>query len=494
MLKEKIKRLNKLDSKLSAIFFSQSLLEWDSETIASDGGVEERSIVSGEIAEIYFNAFVNDETRVLLEELNERKEELDPVTSAKVFLYNRKFDNIAKIPVKDYTDYQVLVSKSYSAWEKAKNSKNFSIFAPFLSEIIKYQKKFIKLRGKDGHPYNTLLDDFEPGITVEILDEFFSKLRKSIVPLVQKVRDKQNNDIDFINQKFDVEKQEEFSKYIMPKLGFDTSRGMMTTSAHPFTLNLSRNDVRITTNFKEDDITNSIFSTIHETGHAIYEQNIDENFGLSALTAGVSMGMHESQSRFYENNLGRNINFWNVNFPVIKEMYEKELKGITVKEWYRAINHVKRSLIRIEADEVTYPLHVMVRYEIEKMIFSENIDVDKLPDIWNNLYEEYLGIRPENDAEGILQDVHWSGGAFGYFPSYALGSAYAAQFEYAMRKDIDVDKALENLEMDEIKEWLRDKIHKYGSSKMPSEIIKEATGETFNSSYFIEYLYNKYEI
>lgn len=494
MLKEKIEKLNKLDSKLSAIFFAQSLLEWDSETIASDGGVEERAIVAGEISEIYFNTFVNDETKALLEELDERKEELDQVTKAIVFLYKRKFYNIAKIPVEDYTDFQVLISKSYSSWEKAKNNKNYSIFAPFLTEIIKYQKKFIKLRGKGGHPYNTLLDDFEPGITVEILDEFFSELRKNIVPLVQKVCDKQNNEIDFINKKFDIKKQEEFSKYIMPKLGFDTSRGMMTTSAHPFTLNLSRNDVRITTNFKEDDITNSIFSTIHETGHAIYEQNIDEKFGLSALTTGVSMGIHESQSRFYENNLGRNINFWNVNFPVIKKMYKKELNDITVNDWYRAVNHVKKSLIRIEADEVTYPLHIMVRYEIEKMIFSDDIDVNKLPDIWNDLYEEYLGIRPENDAEGILQDVHWSGGAFGYFPSYALGSAYAAQFEHAMRKDIDVDKALKNLEMDEIKEWLKDKIHKYGSSKMPSEILKEATGETFNPEYFIKYLYNKYEI
>jgi carboxypeptidase Taq len=493
MLKEKIEKLNKLDSKLSAVFYTQSLLEWDAETIASIGGVEERALVAGEMSEIYFKTFINEEVKTLLEDLNERKEELDEVTKAKVFLYKRNFDNIAKIPVKDYSDYQVLVSKSYSAWEKAKNEADFSMFAPFLEEIINYQKKFIKLRGKSGHPYNTLLDDFDPGITVEILDVFFDKLRNSIVPLVQKVCDKQSKDIDFINQKFAIDKQEEFSKYVMPKLGFDNSRGMMTTSVHPFTLNLSRNDVRITTHFEENNIADSIFSTIHETGHAIYEQNITEEFGLSALTMGVSMGIHESQSRLYENNLGRNINFWNLNLPVLKNLYEKELKDVSVEQWYSAVNHVKRSLIRTEADEVTYPLHIMVRYEIEKKIFSEDIDIDELPAIWNDLYEEYLGIRPKNDAEGILQDVHWSGGAFGYFPSYALGSAYAAQFEKAMRKDMDIDKDLKNLEMDEIKEWLKENIHKYGSSKMPSEIIKDATGEKFDSDYFIQYLYNKYD-
>ncbi|MBK5253549.1 MAG: carboxypeptidase M32 [Peptostreptococcaceae bacterium] len=493
MLTENIEKLNKLDSKLSAVFYTQSLLEWDAETIASIGGVEERAIVAGKISEIYFNTFINTDVENLLEELNERKAELDEITKAKVSIYKRKFDNIAKIPVKDYSDYQVLISKSYSAWEKAKNEEDFSIFAPFLEKIIIYQKKFIKLRGKSGHPYNTILDDFEPGITVEILDEFFDKLRDSIVPLVQKVCDKQSKDIDFINQKFDIAKQAEFSEYIIPKLGFDNSRGMMTTSVHPFTLNLSRNDVRITTHFQENNITESIFTTIHETGHAMYEQNISEKYGLSALTTGVSMGIHESQSRLYENNLGRNINFWNFNLPILKHLYEKELKDVSIGKWYAAVNHVKRSLIRIEADEVTYPLHIMVRYEIEKKIFSEDIDVNELPSIWNDLYEEYLGIRPKNDAEGILQDVHWSGGDFGYFPSYALGSAYAAQFEKTMRKKMDIDKDLNNLEMDEIKEWLKENIHKYGSSKMPSEIIKDATGEKFNSDYYIEYLYNKYD-
>ena len=493
MSNNRIDELNELDLKLSSIFYTQSLMEWDSETIASEKGVEERSVVAGEVSKIYFNEFINEKVDKLLRDLESDRENLNEVEKAKVELYRKKFDNIAKIPVKEYGEYQSHITKSYSAWEKAREKGEYKVFAPYLKDIIEYQKKFVKLRGTDKKTYDALLDEFEPEMDMERLDGFFSELRKDVVPLIDKITKNNSESMEFLKDKYDIKKQEAYSRQLMPLLGFDNKKGLLTTSIHPFTLNLSRNDVRITTRFVENEITNSIFGTIHETGHAIYEQNISKEFGISALTTGVSMGIHESQSRLFENNFGRNINFWEKNYLDLKEMFGEQLKNVNINDWYAGINHVKRSLIRTEADEVTYPLHIMVRYEIEKMIFNDDIDVYKLPEIWNNLYEEYLGVRPRNDCEGILQDVHWAGGALGYFPSYALGSAYAAQFEMALRKELNVDKALSEMNMKKINDWLKVNIHNYGSSKKPNNIIKDSTGEDFNPRYFVEYLKNKYE-
>ena len=493
MLKDSINKLNELDLKLSSVFFTQSLMEWDSETIASKDGVEQRSLVAGEISKIYFNEFINENVDELLKELNENMDCLDEITKAKLELYTKKFNNISKIPVKEYGDYQALITKSYSAWENARENNDYGLFAPYLKEIIEYQKKFVKLRGSKLKTYDSLLDEFEPGIDMERLDVFFKELREEIVPLTDYICKNQKGNWDFLNSKYDIYKQEKFSRSLLPMLGFDINKGLLTVSVHPFTLNLSRDDVRITTRFVENEITNSVFGTIHETGHAIYEQSISKDFGVSALTTGVSMGIHESQSRLFENNFGRNINFWKGNYSALRKMFDVQLKDVSLEDWYKGINRVNRSLIRTEADEVTYPLHIMVRYEIEKKIFNEDIDIMELPGIWNDLYKEYLGITPKSDNEGILQDVHWAGGAFGYFPSYALGSAYAAQFETALRKTVDVDRDLENMDMRNINGWLKENIHKFGSSKKPNRILIDSTGEEFNPKYYTNYLKNKYK-
>jgi carboxypeptidase Taq len=493
MLKDSINKLNELDLKLSSVFFTQSLMEWDSETIASKEGVEQRSLVAGEISKIYFNEFINENVDELLKELNENMDSLDEISKAKLELYTKKFNNISKIPVKEYGDYQALITKSYSAWENARENNDYKLFAPYLKEIIEYQKRFVKLRDSKLKTYDSLLDEFEPGIDMERLDVFFKELREEIVPLTDYICENQKGNWDFLSSKYDIYKQEKFSRSLLPKLGFDINKGLLAVSVHPFTLNLSRDDVRITTRFVEDEITNSVFGTIHETGHAIYEQNISKEFGVSALTTGVSMGIHESQSRLFENNFGRNINFWKGNYSALRKMFDVQLKDVSLEDWYKGINRVNRSLIRTEADEVTYPLHIMVRYEIEKKIFNEDIDIMELPGIWNDLYKEYLGVTPKSDNEGILQDVHWAGGAFGYFPSYALGSAYAAQFEMALRKTVDVDRDLKDMDMRNINGWLKDNIHKFGSSKKPDRILIDSTGEEFNPKYYTNYLKNKYK-
>ncbi len=491
-LQKYMEQLNALDVRMASLTYMEALFEWDSMTLASKKGLDQRSIVIGNMSELHFTTLINEETKECLEFLIDHKEMLDETTYAKVKLYYKEYNRIAKIPKEEYGAYNALIAKSSHAWEEAREKDDFTIFAPYLKEVINYLKKFIDYRGYQGHPYNTLLDDYEPGLTVEECDTFFENLREKIVPLVQKIGQCPEVDNSFTSLSYDIEKQAAYTDYISEAICFDKEAGSIAESAHPFTVNLSRGDVRITTKYHENDILSAVSSTIHETGHALYEQNINEEFGVSALTTGVSMGIHESQSRIYENNFGRSLSFWKKHYPKLQNMYPKQLGSIDVKTFQQSMNTVKPSLIRIEADEVTYPLHIMVRYEMEKLIMSEDINVMELPKLWNDRYEEYLGIRPSNDKEGILQDVHWSEGLIGYFPSYALGSAYAAQFEYYMRKDLDVDSLLENGDMEPILNWLSDKIHKFGSSKEPADIIQYATGQSFDATYFTDYLKNKY--
>ena len=340
--------------------------------------------------------------------------------------------------------------------------------------------------------YDVLLNEYEKGMDSEKLDKFFKSLREEIVPLLKKVKEsKVKNDFEFLSKKVDIETQRRFNRYLASYLGFDFDRGVLAESEHPFTMNIDKNDVRMTTKFIEDQPFSSIFSVIHESGHGIYEQQIGDDLQGTILASGGSMGIHESQSRFYENILGRSLAFWEgiykngiENFPALKE--------IDINELYRGVNKVEPSLIRTEADELTYSLHIMVRYEIEKGIINGELDIDKLPEIWNKKMEEYLGVVPETDSEGVLQDVHWAGGMIGYFPSYALGSVYAAQIYHKMKEDMDVDQLLRDGKMDRIKGWLRDRIHVYGKLRGTAELIKEITGEDLEPKYYIDYLKEKY--
>ena len=278
----------------------------------------------------------------------------------------------------------------------------------------------------------------------------------------------------------------------MDVMCFDKSRGLMKEREHPFTSGYGTSDVRVTNHYYEDLLTSSIFSAIHELGHATYDQQCDPALDATFLSGGSSMAIHESQSRFYENIVGRSYEFWVRHYPKLQNIFSEELCDVTLDEFYKYINKVECSLIRTEADELTYPLHVMVRYEIEKLIIESDVDVYELPKIWNKLYKEYLGIDVPSDKEGILQDVHWAGGSFGYFPTYALGSAYGAQMLDAMRKDLDFEKIIGEENLNKINEWLKNKIHIYGGTKTPDELMIISTGKSFDAAYYVEYLKNKF--
>lgn len=492
-MEQLVKRLEKLDAKLFALGYSEALIFWDSATIAPKKSVNGRSETLVSISEYYYNTLICDEVKTLLNDLDKVRDTLETIPLGKLDFFKEEYERIACIPVDEYSAFKGLQAKSSKAWEEAKEKNDFSIFEPFLQKVIDFQRQYIGYRNIEGHPYNTLLHDYERGLTVEEADQFFIKLREVIVPLVKRIQDKKRDFTSpFEGVLYHSEGQKAFSDDILDKLGFDKDAGLIAESVHPFTLNLSRDDVRITTHYYDDNILSSIYSTIHECGHALYEQNVGADLGFSKVATGTTMGIHESQSRIYENNVARSTVFWDTYLPLLKAQYPDQLANVDARACYLGSNDVKPSLIRIEADELTYSLHIMVRYEIEKAIFEGKLEAKDLPGAWNKLYEEYLGLTPPNDDVGVLQDVHWSEGLFGYFPSYALGSAYAAQFEVAMNKDFDVKEAIRNDELIKIKEWLNDKIHKYGAIKTPEQILKSATGEAFDPNYFIDYLVNKY--
>ncbi|MFA7076540.1 MAG: carboxypeptidase M32, partial [Candidatus Izemoplasmatales bacterium] len=344
-----------------------------------------------------------------------------------------------------------------------------------------------------SNPYDTLLDDYEEGMSMEEYDIFFDSLKNELVPFVKEVLKKEKKSYaKLINDSFDVKKQEEYCDYLTSVMNFNRDSGLMKKSVHPFTWNTSPEDVRFTTKYLENYVLSSIYAAIHELGHATYEQQISTEFDDTLLGGGTSMGIHESQSRFYENNVGRSYEFWQAHFPKFQELFPEQTEGYDVKDMYYAVNQVEATLIRIEADELTYPLHIMLRYDIERMLINNEITVDDLPRIWNEKMEEYLGIKPTNDSDGVLQDVHWSGGMIGYFPTYALGSAYAAQIYNTMKKEINILELVKENNIAKINEWLKEKLHRYGSSKTPKELLLMITNEEFNPKYYINYLKEKY--
>jgi carboxypeptidase Taq len=480
--------------KMTAYNEALSLIFWDLRTGAPKNGVEQRSEVIGMLSSDVFEMSTSSEMAAYLAKLTPQMQQLDIVTQKLLEECQKEYDRNKKIPAEEYKEYVILQSKAESIWEEAKEKADFAMFQPYLEQLVQFNKRFIKYWGYETNPYNTLLDMYEPGITVEVLDRVFGELREQIVPLVHKISEASNKPkTDFLYTEFPKEKQKQFSLEILEQMGYDFQSGRLDETVHPFAIGLNPGDVRVTTRYDENDWRTAIFGTIHEGGHALYEQNISEELIGTPLCTGTSMGIHESQSLFYENFVGRNYSFWKNNYSLLRQYANGQFDDVSLEEFYQAINEAKPSLIRIEADELTYALHIIIRYEIEKGLFNGEIEVKNLPEIWNQKYEEYLGIRPENNGEGVLQDVHWAGGSFGYFPSYALGYMYAAQFKTAMLKDIpQFDQLLESGDLKPIKQWLTKNVHQYGKLKKPLEILQEVTGEGLNAKYLADYLTEKY--
>ncbi len=469
------------------------LFEWDTDTEAPEEASKFTAPLMGCLSSMFREENVNSEVKELLGELKDDTS-LSEEEAAVVRILNKSLARMESIPADEYRKYAELTASSTTIWARAKQNNDYASFAPVLQQIIDYNRKFAGYTRKEGMSlYDALLDNYEEGFTEPVLDEFFAQMKEAIVPLLRKVSEKNDTiDTSVLSQKYDVATQKEFCHYLAGYLGFDFKRGVIAESAHPFTTELHNHDVRITDHYYENMGTSSIFSVIHETGHALYEQDIDDAITLTPAGRGASMGLHESQSRLMENMIGRSRAFWVPVYPKLQEYFPEQLKDVSLDDFIKMINKAQGSLIRTEADELTYCLHVMIRYEIEKDLIDGDLRVEDVPEVWNQKYEEYLGVRPQNDTEGVLQDIHWSQGSIGYFPSYALGSAMAAQFYHAMEQDIDIEKCLTEGNLAPIHEWLKEKIHHYGSVKKTRDILKDVTGEDFNPKYYIDYLTEKY--
>lgn len=485
--------LSALLEKTMALQTSLILFEWDNETLAPKEAGAFTSRVIGALSEEYYRIMTGREMEEAIAAC-EKETDLSETEKAIVREARESREEIACIPSKEYRDNAQLVAESARIWSDAKKNKDFDEFVPTLEKVIDYQKKFASYRKKEGQKlYDVMLNTYEKDFNMEMLDRFFEKLKEELVPLLKEIMDRGKSiDNSFLKGDYPENKQRELAEYLAEYVGFDFNKGVISVSAHPFTTNLHNHDVRITTNYT-DRVDSSIFSIIHEAGHGIYELGIGDELTQTLAGQGASMGMHESQSRFFENIIGRSPAFWTPIYDKLVELFPEQLKKVTREQFVEAVNKVEPGLIRTEADELTYSLHIMIRYELEKMIVEENLDLHKLPEIWADKYEEYLGIRPENPAEGVLQDIHWSQGSFGYFPSYALGNAFGAQIYEHMKKEMDFDGLLKLGKLSSIRDYLRDHIHKFGKLKTSRQILKDTTGEDFTPNYYIQYLKEKYQ-
>ena len=419
--------------------------------------------------------------------------EVDEDTRKEAATYAREIRKIQAVPKEEYVAFEEATNASYDAWLEAKNASDYSIFEPHLREMVERRRKLIEYRESTLPVYDQLLDDYEPGTSIEFYDQFFEVLKERLVPLIHRVVQAEPIEDSFLYQSFPVNEQKAWTtEVLLPYLGFAPSWGYQNETEHPFTSWTCENDCRTTTKYLEDNVISSIFSTIHEVGHAWYEHNIDPRYDGAILSTGVSSGMHESQSRFCENYLGRSLPFWQANYPSLQACFPSQLAGIPIEQFVQAVNSSRPSLIRTEADELTYPLHILIRYELEKGLFDGSIPFEQLESAWNELYERYLGVIVPNSRSGILQDVHWSDASFGYFPTYALGSAFAAQFYHQMRSDLDVDVALQEGRYTDCIDWLKTHVQQYGARYQADEIMKMATGEPFRPEYYLDYLEEKY--
>ncbi len=479
-------------SKIADIGHSIAVLSWDKEVNLPSGSARFRSQQIATLSSIAHEMLTRPTLGVSLEKLL-KDENLDLKEKNNVILSYKEYKKATNFTEEFVIKRSMLTSETFHAWLKAREENDWSIYLPKLKKLIELKREEASLLGEAEHLYDNMLDLYEPGMTVKKLDVIFKDVKEKLLPLLQKFKAKANDSYDFMSKNYDLDKQWEYGIKVLEAIGYDLTKGRQDKSEHPFTTSFSSEDVRITTRLKEDDFAYMLWSTIHEGGHALYEQGIPaEEYGLPSGSY-MSLGIHESQSRLWENNVARDFAFWEHQFPVMQETFPEQLSDVNLIDFMRAINNISPNLIRTEADELHYHFHVMIRYEIEKKLMDGSIEIENLKNEWNDLYEEYLGLRPKDDLSGILQDIHWSHGSLGYFPTYSLGSFYAAQFFEQAKEDIyRLEEKLSHGETGELLSWLRTNIHVKGHSMEAEELCKEICGTTLSLHPFLNYMERKY--
>jgi len=487
-LVEKLEEISRLDGVMST-------LHWDQEVIMPSGAAECRAKQISALAGVIHERSIDPELGECLSTLSEEDPSaFNAFEACNIREAQREYDKETKVPKKLVQEMAELGSKGHSIWAKAREENKFADFAPTLKRFIELKKEWAAHVFPDLTPYDANIDNFERGTTMAEIAPIFENLKSELIPLIQSVKEARHHpDTSFLQGTFPVDKQEALGKQISTDMGFAFDQGRMDVSVHPFCGGGHPTDVRITTRYRDSDFVESLYAVIHETGHGLYEQGRMAKDRDLPVSEALTMGIHESQSLFWERMIGQNKAFCAHYMETIRAAFPKNLQGVSVDSLYQAINTCKPSFIRVEADELTYPLHVILRFEIEKGLFDGSVSVEELPKLWNDKMVDYLGVRPPTDTLGVLQDVHWSGGAFGYFPSYTLGAMYACQFFRTMVDELpDTVQYIEEGNFAIIKNWLNEKIHSQGSLYSPQELVQKVTVEPLNPTYFIDYLKTKY--
>ncbi len=471
---------------------ASQILEWDQETNLPDGGAPARGEHLATLAKVAHEKIVSRDFRRSLKVAEGAK--LGPRERAMAREARREHDRAAKIPTELVEEVTRAESRGLAAWRKAYRDSRWSDFESHLVTIVRLKRRVADVVGYEGVPYDAHLDVFEPGATVQELDPLLGELKEATIPLVRKIAaSKRRPDTTILTRRFPHDAQLAFGRAVCEAIGFDFSRGRIDLSTHPFCSGFSPGDVRLTTRVSEDDLRPCLFGLIHEAGHGMYEQGLDEKLQRTPIGHAVSLGIHESQSRLWENVIGRSREFWSHILPGLQRAFPGVMDDVTLPELHFAVNEVGPSFIRVEADEVTYNLHIVLRYEMERGLFDGTIKPRQVPELWNRKMKELLGVTPGRDSDGALQDVHWSAGLLGYFPTYSLGNLYAAQLWDRVRQDIpDVEQGIARGEMFPVRDWMRRKIHRHGREYPAAELVRRATGKTPSPQYFIRYITEKY--
>jgi carboxypeptidase Taq len=486
-------QLKKRLATISDLGSASSLLFWDKQTYMPKGGVTARAEQMATLSRLAHEMLVDAETGRLLDSLGEP--DLSSEKGALVRRTRRDYERATKLPAELVEEITRATALAEPAWVRAREESDWSVFAPHLEKILALKKQAAEALGYEDHPYDALLDGYEPGAKKARLEAMFEELKVGIVPLVREVVEKGNGEDRTapLYGTFDETAQERFGVEVVTRFGYDWERGRQDRTVHPFCINFSPGDVRITTRFDPHWLAPALFGTFHETGHALYEQGINSDYARTPLGGGTSMGVHESQSRLWENLVGRSRSFWSCLYPRLQDAFPEALRGVDLETFYRSINVLEPSKIRVEADEATYNLHILLRFELEVALFEDELSVRDLPSAWNAKMEEYLSVTPTNDAEGVLQDIHWAEGLFGYFPTYAMGNVLSVQFfDEAVKAHPRIPVQIEQGEFTTLLGWLRENVYYHGSRYEPDELVRRVTGSSLDTGLYLRYLRKKF--
>jgi carboxypeptidase Taq len=471
---------------------AQEILFWDQTVMMPPGGGAVRGAQVTTLDKIAHEKFISDEIGTLLEDLADYEKQLDYDSddASLIRTTRRDWEKARRVPAELAAEITGAAADAHDVWAKARAENDYALFLPHLERAVELKRRYVDCFEGYEEPYDVLLDDFEPGMKTAEVRQVFDDLKAELVPLIAEIGSVEGDDA-FLEGPWPVDAQHAYSLKIIEQFGFDESFARLDLTVHPFAASSGTQDIRLTTRYKDDDIT-SIFTAMHECGHGLYEHGISQSLERTPLCHGVSSALHESQSRLWENLVGRSQPFWNHFYPSFQEAFPEAVGDVDQERFYRAINRVKPSFIRVDADEATYNLHIILRFELEQEIMAGTIDLKELPEVWNARFEEYLGIQVPNDTLGVLQDVHWSGGGFGYFPTYSLGNIVSVQiWEKVLSEIPDLPDQFEQGEFGPLHEWLRDRLYRLGRKFTPQETLERVVGGPIDAAPYVRYLKDK---